>query len=149
MSGKQAYVYCLRDPLTGAIRYVGCTENPTRRLNAHWHSRNRKTDARAAWIRGLAEQEAMPVLEVLDVVPWETRLDDEEDWIHWMREQGHLLTNKLTSQHRSDSFVLRFTLPTDLYARLGHEAKYWELPKAAWVRQLILCELSRLDAEQR
>lgn len=85
------YIYALKDPDTGDIRYVGKTNNIRARL------RNHKSDAKNThkvnWIQSLLRQNKEPVMEVLDIVTdgfWEQW---EVAWIEFFRESGYALTN--------------------------------------------------------
>ncbi|MCC6361844.1 MAG: hypothetical protein IT450_24175 [Phycisphaerales bacterium] len=90
-------IYALKDPNTGAVRYVGKTVTPLReRLKGHL------SDARVGrssthvmnWLRLLLRAGQKPVIEPLEVVPagkdWEIR---ERYWIERGRALGWSLVN--------------------------------------------------------
>ena len=62
------YVYALLDPRDGALRYVGRSSNPAKRVRNHLNPRQsgpRMTE----WIQGLAAAGLMPDIAVLREVP--------------------------------------------------------------------------------
>ena len=68
-----AYIYCLTDPITNQIRYVGKTVNLRTRYAMHLLE---KTNTRKnAWLKSLAKIEARPLMEVLEVFE---NSDDED-----------------------------------------------------------------------
>lgn len=89
------YVYALCEPSTGAVRYVGKSSNPARRLDAHCA----KSAASAVrdWVAAVGE----PKLKVLSEHADETSaLVAERELIklHWAA--GAQLLNKAASDHR-------------------------------------------------
>lgn len=89
------YIYALRCPISGGIRYIGKTKNPKARLAAHL-SKSRGFHVNhhcSRWIRKLLEQGLNPHLEVLHSVDggdWQTV---EAKFIADYRAAGHDLTN--------------------------------------------------------
>lgn len=90
------YLYALRCPITGQVRYIGKTKNPGTRLAAHISkARGLHTNHHCArWIRALLAKGREPLLEVIRRVP------AGEDWqqaeikcIAEYRASGHPLTN--------------------------------------------------------
>lgn len=61
------YIYALKDPDTGTIRYIGKSNNPRRRYNNHIsNARNHRDGNRVGnWIRKLLSNNQKPTLEVL------------------------------------------------------------------------------------
>jgi hypothetical protein len=91
------YIYALRCPLSGSIRYIGKSADPQRRFESHIVKAHR-ADAKhhcANWIRGLLRQGCRPSLEVLfcvlDGVDWR---DVERNFISEYLADGHPLTNQ-------------------------------------------------------
>lgn len=70
------HIYTLSCPDTGAIRYVGKSNDMQARLRDHLSSAGRERTRRANWIRSLKKQGKTPVIESLDVVP-------ESEWQMW------------------------------------------------------------------
>ncbi len=70
------YIYGLRCPLSGAIRYVGKTVNVARRLNAHLNAakNSKETHHRYTWLRRVIAAGMRPTIEVLREV------SEGEDW---------------------------------------------------------------------
>lgn len=90
------FIYCLRCPETGDIRYIGKTRNPKTRLAAHiskakgMHLRHHCSE----WIRSIIAIGLKPELDVIFEVPagenWEFH---EKRLISEYREAGHNLVN--------------------------------------------------------
>jgi hypothetical protein len=88
------YVYVLKDPTTGDVRYVGWTADPEKRLRTHINSSrlHKPKTYKACWIRSLLVRGLQPLMEVVesgfgDPAPAEMR------WIAAMRAAGAKLTN--------------------------------------------------------
>lgn len=92
-----AYIYALRDPQSGEVRYVGKSIRPRKRFTDHLHdARSGRALYRAYWTNSLLAQGLVPILEILEEVrevEWE---DAERRWIAHFRLLGARLTN-LTS----------------------------------------------------
>lgn len=85
------FIYVLKEPDTGAIRYVGKSCDPKRRFRMHLtvtapcHKTN--------WITSLRLRGLQPVLEVIDEVPSRYWQQWEIAYIEFFRETGEDLTN--------------------------------------------------------
>lgn len=73
---KIAFIYGLRCPLTGLIRYIGKCDSPKERLPAHL--RDREKNHRTNWITSLKSQGLKPALEVIAEV-------EHDNWQFWER----------------------------------------------------------------
>lgn len=73
---RTAFIYGLRCPITGEIRYVGKCDDPKARLPGHLKdsSKNHRTN----WLVSLKTQGLIPILEVIAKVP-------ESEWEFWER----------------------------------------------------------------
>jgi len=75
------FIYALKDPETGKIRYIGKSNNPQKRFGGHYNEarlgkeKNHKCD----WIISLAKRGLKPELEILDEVPF-------PEWKFWETE---------------------------------------------------------------
>lgn len=85
---KTTFIYALKEPDTGEIRYIGKADDPKERLYVHLadKSRNHRTN----WIRSLDEK---PDSEIVDEVPVEHWQQWEVAYIEFFREQGCGLVN--------------------------------------------------------
>jgi hypothetical protein len=84
-------LYCLLDPETGEIRYVGKTDEPKARLAAH--IRHSKHNRRGNWIKNLRNRGLVPAMEVLFEVPREEWEKYERSYIRIFSEAGCDLIN--------------------------------------------------------
>lgn len=90
---SQRAIYVLRDPLSRAIRYVGCAIDPAKRLKAHWTQSQVGESGVAVWIRALRDAGIRPILEVVETVcaaDWESA---ERRWVANLRQTHHDLLN--------------------------------------------------------
>lgn len=78
---KTAFIYALRCPVTGQIRYIGKATNPKKRLSVHLASKERCY--RTNWVRSLTKQGLRPALEIIAEVP-------ELEWQFWECSYIHL-----------------------------------------------------------
>ena len=62
---SRCYVYVLKEPRSGAIRYVGITRSPTRRYLQHTQPGKHRTGRWVKnWIRWLQKRGKEPVMEI-------------------------------------------------------------------------------------
>lgn len=90
-NNSTTFIYCLRDPETQLIRYVGKANDPQIRLVRHL--REKYKSYKNAWLTSLKARGLVPELEIIEEVlvsQWQTR---ERYWIAYYREQGVPLTN--------------------------------------------------------
>lgn len=91
------HIYCLKDPDTDQVFYVGKTCNPKERLAGHIGNaagglpENKK---KAAWIARLSQEGKKPVMELLDTAAESDWPEKEEQWIRTMRARGEPLVNR-------------------------------------------------------
>lgn len=85
------YIYALAEPFTGAVRYVGKSNNPRGRLNRHISSARsyRRHTHLANWVRAMV----IPVLLVLEAVVLEDWPLAERKWIARYKALGARLIN--------------------------------------------------------
>lgn len=93
---KPAYIYVLKDPESGAVRYVGVTTaRPARRFSGHLHHANvGRRNRLYIWFRHVLRRGLMPQMHVIETIPagpgW---ADAEQRWIKHFRAAGAVLTN--------------------------------------------------------
>lgn len=89
---RQWFVYVLKCPTSGEVRYVGWTFDVRTRLMDHKSSARRKRCYRDCWIRSLMRQGLFPDHEVIETGDgsW---AEAERKWIRFYREAGAKLTN--------------------------------------------------------
>jgi group I intron endonuclease len=89
----QTNIYTLTDPETGLIRYVGKADNINIRLNEHIRKSNVGKTHKNNWIKQLLDKKLKPIIEVVDVVPYDQWGYWEEYWINQFKTWGFKLTN--------------------------------------------------------
>lgn len=89
------FIYALKEPDTGEIRYIGKANDPVERCDQHiWDAiRSTKKSHKNHWIRFLLGRGLKPDLEILDEVPAEYWQQWEVAYIEFYREQGLNLVN--------------------------------------------------------
>ena len=92
MNPQTLYIYGLREPDTGLIRYIGKTNNPHRRwLN---HLTEKSHCKRTYWIRSLLRRGLRPEIVVIEEIhgawPWQ---ESERFWIAFANRNGWPLIN--------------------------------------------------------
>lgn len=90
---RPTYIYVLKCPLSGEVRYVGKTVMPLKtRLSQHL--RDKSNSHKALWIRSLIEQELQPVIEAIETVLSDSNWVERECyWIKYYRTLNANLTN--------------------------------------------------------
>jgi len=87
------FVYELIDPRTDAVVYVGITNNPNQRFQAHLNDTETNIKKKK-WIEQLQKEHFEPHMRILEIV--ETReeaLEREKHWIRHYTKLGEQLTN--------------------------------------------------------
>jgi hypothetical protein len=96
-NSKPIYIYALRCPITGEIRYIGQSNQPERRFGLHLFAAQHRYYKHHAcrWLQLLKDRNLEPTLEVLCRVPdgddWR---DYERRYIALARASGFKLTNQ-------------------------------------------------------
>lgn len=85
------FIYVLKDPRTGEIRYVGKAKNP--RYRYYSHTSCREKNHRGNWIRALNAEGFRPVLEIIDEVLETDWPSWEAAYIEFFRDAGCALVN--------------------------------------------------------
>ena len=87
-----AFIYCLVDPETDEIRYIGKSIRPEERLMNHMNERSRCH--RTHWLQSLKRRGLRPIQIILEIIdggwPWQ---ESERYWIAYGKRAGWPLTN--------------------------------------------------------
>lgn len=102
---EAVFIYALKDPITGAIRYIGATTRPHRRSLEHVYCAAKQTNHRACWIRSLLSKNLKPEFELLAQVPKSEWPQHEIDYIAAFRSMGCDLTNATSGGDGNGGYV--------------------------------------------
>lgn len=87
------HIYTLSCPESGLVRYVGKSDNPKNRFKRHIELCNNEKSHKISWIRGLINKGLLPVLNVIDTVPWCDWKEWEKQYIKMYKASGANLVN--------------------------------------------------------
>ena len=93
MALGSVFVYGLRDPRDGSIRYVGRTRYPKQRLNSHCGASEyfiKRRSAKSKWVRRLRRRGLKPEMVILERCVKDRRVEVEAKWIQHYRTTGKL-----------------------------------------------------------
>jgi hypothetical protein len=101
---RQRGIYCLRDPLTGEVRYIGLTTKAKRRKWCHCSASNNKGRRRVnRWIMSLLDKGLEPVFEMIEET---SDLDGRErHWIAHYQASGCDLLNMNAGGHDNEHML--------------------------------------------
>lgn len=89
---NKTYIYCLKDPITKEIRYVGKGNEPMKRyykhINLYGNNKHKQ-----AWIIGLKKKGLKPLVEIIEEVNKNLWQEKEKYYISIFRESGYKLLN--------------------------------------------------------
>lgn len=85
------FIYGLKDPNTNKIRYVGKSDNPKDRYKQHISDTT--NSYKVNWINQLKQAGTLPVLVILEEVPYSQWEYKERSWIAKGLQEGWGLTN--------------------------------------------------------
>jgi hypothetical protein len=90
---KTTFIYALKDPDSGEVRYVGKSDCPEERLTSHlWHC-HRTPTKKNNWLRKLLRENKRPNLDILDEVPYVEWPSWEVAYIEFFKSEGYRLVN--------------------------------------------------------
>jgi len=123
---ETVFIYGLKDPRDGQIKYIGKTNKPEQRLRGHLADKG--YSAKTMWLDHLRAEGLDPELVVLDDVPVATWRRAEQHWINKGLAMGWPLTNRegQTEEvgHRSLGSIKPY-LSEELWLAF-HELSPWE-----------------------
>lgn len=81
------FIYALSDPDTNEIRYIGKTDNPTRRYKAHLADKSRCH--KVYWIQSLIKCGKKPIMIILEEIEKDSNWEDREKyWIEYYKNNN-------------------------------------------------------------
>lgn len=92
---KTVFIYALKEPDTGEIRYIGKAMDPIFRLNRHIFraAKNIEGNHKNCWIRSLLAKGMKPCLEIIDEAGLDTWPSVEAAYIQFYKESECNLVN--------------------------------------------------------
>ena len=127
----ECVVYCLRDPNTKNIFYVGATGNPMKRKSDHLKSNRNKLKS----IDRLIGRGCNPLFEVLEFADNSILGERELFWMKKLRIEGHKLENKIMQGNK------RATKYNHIYNIRTTKSIYNTLKEESGVRGISMNEL--------
>lgn len=88
-----SYIYCLKDPIDGIIKYIGKSDTPNKRYIDHIRKHSYTITKKNNWIKKLISINKKPILEILEVVPTSEWSFWEKYWIGLFKFWGFNLYN--------------------------------------------------------
>lgn len=86
------FIYCLKDPTTGDVRYIGKANNPKKRFIKHLRESSKRKNHLGNWLRSLKGEK--PILAILhEVAEHEFWVGEERRYISCARALGVDLVN--------------------------------------------------------
>lgn len=110
-------IYRLIDPIDGAVRYVGITNDPPGRMVQHLAAYN-GSEGKRQWLRALKSQGLVPRMEIIEECPAESEGERERHWIAYHASMGDKLLNG-----NGVAPILKVALPPAVWGRLCLEAE--------------------------
>lgn len=94
MKHSKSYIYCLIDPFTNQVRYIGQTVEPEVRLKSHvWYAKNKRRHRKDMWIWSVLQKGGYPIMDLL----YESEIEKvnfwEEHYIFLYKSWGFELVN--------------------------------------------------------
>jgi len=89
----KTYIYTLKCPITGKVRYVGKTNNPTERYKNHINKARDGGTHKRNWINLLRIKNLKPIFEIIDEVSVKEWKDKEKYYIKHYIDKGYYLVN--------------------------------------------------------
>lgn len=74
------YIYLLKCPLSGEVKYVGKTANPERRYKQHVKKLDKQMTPKRKWLEMLFAKNLKPIIEVIEKVDGDGR-DREQFYV--------------------------------------------------------------------
>lgn len=93
LTPKTTFIYALICPETQQVRYIGKSNNPQRRLREHIRDHSKYQRHKDHWIGALHARGLLPIMQIVEEVPFEIWAERELFWINHYTEHEHPLTN--------------------------------------------------------
>lgn len=87
------FIYVLKDPDTGEIRYVGKANDPRSRLTKHLSSARFGKNHAANWIRSIVSRGQIPDVQIIDEASLDEWQSVESAYIEFLKASGCPLVN--------------------------------------------------------
>jgi len=79
---EKVYIYVLIDPRDNTVRYVGMSTNCDNRFKQHIKEvKGKKRNHRLNWVKGLLDENLLPILKIIEETSFEEKESREKYWI--------------------------------------------------------------------
>lgn len=106
------FIYVLKCPITGHVRYVGKTKNPTTRFRKHLTLK--RAVPSSLWIQSLLKKGEKPVFEIIDEISGNDWQERERKYILLFKSLGARLLNLLPGGEGGPSMKGRKMMPEQI-----------------------------------
>ncbi len=91
---KKINIYLLRCPVTKDVKYIGSTKMSLKlRLTCHIHEKYNNNALKYYWIKRLKEFKLIPIIECVELVEINKRIEKEKYWINYYLDKKIELFN--------------------------------------------------------
>lgn len=140
-TNKKVAIYCMIDPRTAEVRYIGKTERSLKeRIAEHYYQRNYRDYPVNLWIRELVNLGLKPLSMTLDEIDFNDWEEHEIYWVKTMRDSGFSLLNMtgggdgfiITSEQMKEIWRRPETREKHRLHRLANKKLHGEKIKRLW-----------------
>jgi len=140
------YIYSLKDPRDGVVKYIGQTRHIGTRLSSHisaaYGNPRKGRSAKDDWLRGLEASGSMAIVEVLEECDDDNAGTSEKKWIAFYRENGELFNIQGGSEShanlREGWVSTHVPMTKDERQACNEKARLTGLSYAVWARMRLV-----------
>lgn len=123
---NNVYIYGLKCPLSGQVKYIGKTNDLKRRYYEHNQTHRNRKSKKNSWIISLKKKDLSPIMEVLEKCCEQNWEEQEKKWIRYFLKNGYDLKNIMEGGGRKD---YTFTKETRKNMSIAQQKRRKSMPK--------------------